>query len=214
MIVTKKHKLYVRDHKGVLRNLYKTAPGTYLEVILAFIEGDSNKVYSVLNKEAKVRKDFKPVPVRIDEVYRDEFKKLLREVHGADTYDFKKGKIVVSYNGSWQPLAELSLEGVKSGDVALEKGSKFDEVPQPTKKQETLIAIIAKNIETFRKWAKENELYISNNCAYAEDKNFKYVPVHEKEDTTGKRFDYYEVIEDWDGAAELIGIVETRLKKD
>lgn len=114
MIVTKKHKLYVRDHKGVLRNLYKTAPGTYLEVILAFIEGDSNKVYAVLNKDAKVRKDFKPVPVRIDEVYKDEFKKLLREVHGAIAFWLAKGRSLYLITDLGNPWLSFHLRKVNT----------------------------------------------------------------------------------------------------
>ena len=281
MIVTKKHKLYVRDHKGVLRNLYKTAPGAYLEVILAFMEGDSSQQYSQFNKDAKIREDYKPVPVSIDVLYKDEFKKLLREVHGVDS---DRTSIVVSYNGSWQPLALISLEEVKEAPqptVPTTDSTVFDKVeavalmmqgnrmthenfsdnewltmegtkylfedgvicspelfwadrqgsgwetgwtiykakPQKTKgpvkgEPSTLVAIISKDIDSFNKWAKDKGLYISNLCAYSESKSFKYVPVHAMEDTTGKRFDYFEVIEDWEGAFDLIKIIETRLKKD
>jgi hypothetical protein len=208
MIVTKKHKLYYRTSKGELRNLYKAAPGTYLDIVTAFIAGDGNKRYAERNKEAKFREDFKPVPVSIDPLYSAEFKKLLREVHGADN---PRTSLVVSYNGSWQPLAEVSLEKVE--EIKVEVGIPPAESKETIVKQ-TLVAIISANRNTFKAWAQEKKLFLANGQAYSKDNSFKYVPVHDRVDVISREFDYYEVIEDWDGAAELIGIVETRLKKD
>jgi hypothetical protein len=213
MRITKTHTLYVKDHKGALRNLYKTAPSVYLDVVTAFIEGDSKDKYAQLNQFAKVREDFKPVPVSLDPLYSAEFKKLLREVHGADS---PRTSLVVSYNGSWQPLAEVSLEKVE--DIKVDMAGTHPAESKETVIKQTLVAIISANRNTFNTWAEEKGLGLfvhrNNSYAYADDGAIKYTPIHDAEDTTGKRFDYYEVIEDWDGAAELIGIVETRLKKD
>lgn len=197
MIITKKHKLYYKTRKGEVKNLYKSSPSVYLGVITEFITGDGNKRYAHLNQFAKVRKDFMPVDVSIDPLYSAEFKKLLRDVHGADS---PRTSLVVSYNGSWQPLAEVSLERVE--EIKVDKPSII------------LVAIISKRRKAFHDWAKEKSLDLSNHGASSKDSSIKYTPVHNKDEAIGTMFDYYEVIEDWDGAAELIGIIETRLKKD
>ena len=97
MKINKKHKLYFRDQvTQSVRRLDKASPIIYAFVIKHFLENDGQKEHQELNKDVKSWKEYKPVQLPLPEEYHQEFKKLSRT----------KG-LVISYNSSWLPLANL-----------------------------------------------------------------------------------------------------------
>ena len=100
--ITKKHKLYVRDTSGILRRLDKLSPELYSEIILLFLRGDGEKVYSILNKGIST-KDLKPIPMAIPLKLKVAFEALQKALKNP------LKKITVSYNGSYQPLVRMGM---------------------------------------------------------------------------------------------------------
>ena len=96
MKVTKKHKLYYKDHTGSLRRFDKASIRLYYFIIHIFLKGYANIVYAERNKEVKKWDEFTAIDVVIPEHLTKEF-----ELH------FKNKTTTITYNGHWKPLARL-----------------------------------------------------------------------------------------------------------
>ena len=105
MKITKKHKLYFRDGQLVIRRLDKLVPMIYLHILKLFIEGDANNRYLELNKNVRHWSNYKPIPIELPKEFENSFKVLIKTI-GNPYLD----KVIISYNGSWQPLVELTLQ--------------------------------------------------------------------------------------------------------
>lgn len=96
--VIKAQKLYFRDKKGNIRNLYKADKIIYNYIFGLFFNKGGNARYSELNKDVKHWSNFKPLlhsaPENINVLVREKI--------------LVRGEAIISYNGSWQPLIQFT----------------------------------------------------------------------------------------------------------
>lgn len=102
--IKRNHKLYFRQSNGILRRLDKVSRTLYDLIIVSFLQGSSSKLYELLNKKVKKWDEYKAIPISVPLVHKLEFKKL-QKIQGGGSE-----RITISYNGSWKPLVDLSLE--------------------------------------------------------------------------------------------------------
>ena len=97
--ITRNHKLYFRERGRAIRRLDKLSKSIYGNILVAFIKGDADKHYSKLNEKVSSWKEFQPIAMNIHSEEQEDFKRL-KKAAGTDP-------VIISYNGSWQPLVNL-----------------------------------------------------------------------------------------------------------
>lgn len=96
MKISKKHKMYIRNSHGELRNLMNLKPSLFFIIYHEFNTGDAIKRYEELNALANHWTHFIPIDIK------------LNEIQSKELYDVSEtGKETIYYNGSWQPLVNL-----------------------------------------------------------------------------------------------------------
>ena len=107
MNITKNHKLYFRTSDGTIKRLDKVARNIYIDVLNAFFSGKHKAKYERKNKRVKDWSKYKPVTFILSKERTIEFLLLSKQIDRKRGYE----PIVISYNGSWQPLVEITLDG-------------------------------------------------------------------------------------------------------
>lgn len=95
-------KLYFRDVNGSIRRLDKVSVNIYDSIIVNFLMGDAEKRYQKLNKDKKTWQELKPIHLGILKQFRTDFAKVVKLAG--------KKMPTIFYNGSWKPLAQITLE--------------------------------------------------------------------------------------------------------
>jgi len=101
MLITKKHKLYFRDHRNnSIKRLDKVSKKVYLHILNEFLANGADKAWAKLNDKVTTWEKLKPLPMQLPQELKEDFDKILGS----------RERITISYNGSWRPLVELTLK--------------------------------------------------------------------------------------------------------
>lgn len=109
-LIKRKHKLYVRASDLSIRRLDKISQDLYDLVIIEFLKGDGEKRYGMLNADVKHWGDYKPIQMTLRKKFHQQLFTLNKALG-----NFQYDSVVVSYNGSWKPLARLKLTREEEG---------------------------------------------------------------------------------------------------